>query len=287
MRSFLLASAALVGFAANSLLCRLALAPRSIDAASFTLVRLASGALVLALLARLARQEGPRAVGGSWAGAAALFAYAAGFSFAYLRLGAGTGALVLFGAVQLTMLGWGIFRGERPGPSVFLGTAVALAGLVVLTFPGLSAPDPLGAALMAAAGISWGVYSLRGRGGTNPLATTAGNFARSVPFAVGLSLASLAAAAPHASPRGLALAVASGAIASGVGYSLWYAALRDLTATRAAVAQLVVPVLAAVGGVLVLDEHLTGRLVGAGTLILAGVALALARPAAATRRRSA
>ncbi|HEV8268348.1 MAG TPA: DMT family transporter [Thermoanaerobaculia bacterium] len=284
MRTFLLASAALVGFAANSLLCRLALAPRSIDASSFTLVRLASGALMLAILVRLARQEGPRTVAGSWAGAAALFAYAAGFSFAYLRLGAGTGALVLFGAVQLTMLGWGIFRGERPGPLVFVGTLMALAGLVVLTFPGLSAPDPLGAALMAGAGVSWGVYSLRGRGGKNPLATTAGNFARSVPMAAALSLAALAAAAPHASPRGVALAVASGALASGVGYSLWYAALRDLTATRAAVAQLVVPVLAAFGGVLLLGERFTGRLIGAGTLILAGVALALLRRSATGKR---
>jgi drug/metabolite transporter (DMT)-like permease len=273
-RTLALTLAALTGFAANSLLCRGALKPHAIDAASFTSVRLCAGALMLALLSRtLGRRPVQRQ--GSWPAALALFGYAIAFSFAYLRLEAGVGALLLFAVVQLTMILAGVRAGERPRAAQWLGLAVAFAGLVVLTRPGASAPDPLGAALMASAGVAWGVYSLLGRGCAHPLAATADNFARAVPFALLASLSALPAL--HASGRGLALAAASGALASGVGYSLWYAALRGLTATRAAIVQLAVPVLAAAGSVALLGEPLTGRLLLGGCAVLAGVAIAVLR----------
>jgi drug/metabolite transporter (DMT)-like permease len=274
LRTAALTAAALLGFAANSILCRMALQPRLADAASFTTIRLVSGAVVLVLLARTSVRA--ESSGGSWASAAALFAYAAAFSFAYLRIGAGVGALLLFGAVQATMLLWALRSGERLRPLQWLGLAAALAGVVALVRPGLAAPDPLGASLMLAAGVAWGAYSLRGRGIPRPLAATASNFARSVPFTLALSLA---APGPVAvSPRGALLAVASGALASGVGYSLWYAALRGLTASRAAVVQLLVPLLAAAAAVVLLNEPLTARLTGAGIAILGGIALAMGKP---------
>jgi drug/metabolite transporter (DMT)-like permease len=279
-RTALLTAAALCAFAGNSLLCRVALAAGRIDAASFTGIRLASGALVLAVIAAAAARDaraGARA--GSWGSAAALFLYAAPFSYAYLRLGAGPGALILFGAVQATMIGREIIRGNHPPPLVWIGLAVAVAGLVVLTRPGRAAPDPLAAAAMALAGVAWGVYSLRGRRDpTDPRVSTAGNFARSVPFAVALVGAAIAAHGLHVTPAGAALAAASGAIASGLGYVAWYAALRGLTATRAAVLQLLVPVIAALGGVALLAEPVTARLLGGGTAILGGVALAALAP---------
>jgi drug/metabolite transporter (DMT)-like permease len=276
VRIGLLTSTALVAFAANSLLCRLALRPGLIDAASFTTLRLVSGALTLQLLLR-ARAERPLAEGG-WGSALALFAYAAPFSFAYLRIEAGVGALLLFGAVQTTMLLAGFRAGERLSAGEGLGLALAVLGLCGLLVPGLSAPDPLGAALMLTAGAAWGVYSVHGKRAARPLLATASNFTRSVPLAVGVSL--VTASQAHASWRGVALAVCSGALASGLGYSLWYAALSDLTSTRAAIVQLAVPVLAAAGGVLLLDEEVTLRLLGCGAAILAGVALAvLTRPA--------
>lgn len=269
MRLALLVIAALVGFAANSLLCRAALGPRSIDAATFTAIRLGSGALVLAALARRPR-------GGSWPSGIALFAYAAAFSFAYLRLGTATGALILFATVQVTMIGWGVSRGERPRPIAWVGIAVALAGLVALTLPGLTAPDPLGTALMTLAGVAWGIYSLRGRGAKHPLAVTADNFARAVPLA-GVLVAGylLQGHAIHTTARGAVLAAGSGALASGLGYTLWYAALPKLAATRAAIVQLAVPVIAGSAGALVLGETLTPRLVMCAPLILGGVLLVL------------
>ncbi|WP_239470368.1 DMT family transporter [Archangium violaceum] len=275
LKTAVLTVLALMGFAANSLLCRAALENGAwrIDAASFTSVRLLSGALVLWLLLR-ARGGGERR--GSWGSALALFTYAAGFSLAYVRIPAGVGALLLFGCVQATMLGVGLFRGERPRVLEWMGLAMALGGLLVLRLPGATAPDALGATLMAGAGVAWGVYSLRGRGNADPLAATADNFLRSVPMTLGLSaLALLVQGAPRATPAGVGLAVASGALASGVGYSLWYAALPHLTALRAAVVQLAVPVVAAAGGVLLLGEALTPRLVGAGGALLCGVLLAL------------
>jgi drug/metabolite transporter (DMT)-like permease len=279
-----LTTAALVGFAANSLLCRAALGDGSIDAASFTTIRIAAGAITLALLARVPLLRGP----GSWASAGALFAYAAAFSFAYLRLTTATGALVLFAMVQATMIGVSVARGDRPRALEWVGLALAAGGLVALTAPGLEAPDPLGAGLMATAGIAWGVYSLRAQGAkrrpyddpgahktANPLAVTADNFARSVPLAAVLLAIAVPLDGGHATGRGAVLAIASGAIASGIGYSLWYAALPHLAAARAAIVQLSVPVLAAAGGVIALGEVVTLRLAGAAAAILGGVAIAL------------
>jgi len=275
-RTAALTALAMVAFAANSLLCRMALQPALIDPASFGSVRLVSGAIVLAAIVRW--QAAPAAAShGDWQAAAMLFAYVAFFSFAYLSLSAGTGALILFGAVQLTMLIAGLRAGEAFGPAARAGLALAVMGLVYLVLPGLSAPPPLGAALMAAAGVAWGLYSLHGRGVTDPLAATAGNFLRAVPMALALSvLAPLAAlAAAHAAAAGIALAVLSGAITSGLGYVVWYAALRGLNATRAAVVQLSVPPIAAFGGALLLGESISLRLVLASAAILGGIALVL------------
>lgn len=265
-------TAALAAFAANSVLCRMALGQRTIDAATFSTIRLAAGAVALLLVMAWTRDRGLR-LKGSWTSASMLFLYAAPFSFAYLSLGAGTGALILFGSVQVTMLLAALRSGERPCPLQWLGFGLALAGFVYLVLPGLAAPSLSGSALMALAGFSWGVYSLRGRGAADPLAQTAGNFVRSVPFAVAIGLVAL----PHfhLEPIGAVLAVASGALASGGGYVVWYAALRGLSATRAAVVQLSVPVLAAAGGVVFLAERVSVRLVLSATLVLGGIALAL------------
>lgn len=263
---------AMIAFAGNSLFCRLALKDTAIDAASFTLIRLVAGAAALWLILRL-RDGGQAVKAGSWPSALALFAYAAAFSFAYITLPAGTGALLLFGAVQATMIGYGWWGGERMRPVQLAGFLLASAGLVGLLLPGLSAPPLLGALLMLAAGIAWGVYSLRGKGAGDPTRVTAGNFLRAVPFAVGLSLAAL----PWMSldMLGVGYAIASGALASGVGYSIWYTALRGLTATSAATVQLSVPVLAAVGGIIFLSEPITLRFVVASAAILGGIALVI------------
>jgi drug/metabolite transporter (DMT)-like permease len=280
-RTVLLTGSALTAFAANSLLCRAALGRAAIDAASFSTIRLASGAATLALIT-LSTRRGSSGMAGSWGSAALLFLYAVPFSFAYVNLGAGMGALILFGAVQATMLVAALSSGERPHVVQWLGLILAVGGLVYLVMPGLAAPSPTGSALMALAGAAWGVYSLRGRGASDPLAETAGNFARSVPLAIAVSIA----AAPHAviGARGARLAVASGALASGLGYVAWYAALSGLSATRAASVQLAVPVLAAVGGVLFLKERITLRLIVATILIFGGVALALTRTERRRRR---
>jgi drug/metabolite transporter (DMT)-like permease len=281
---------ALIAFAANSVLCRLALLGGTIDAASFTTVRFASGAAMLAAVGVLM----PPAVGGpprwhassgTWGSALVLFLYAVPFAFAYTRLTAGTGALILFGGVQVTMITAAIRTGERPRPQQWIGLSLAVAGLVYLVLPGVQAPSAAGAALMATAGAAWGVYSLRGRGNANPLAQTAGNFLRVLPFIAAVNL--LLVTRVHAGARGLGLAVASGALASGLGYVVWYAALRALTATRAAVVQLAVPVLAAAGGVVFLSETVTPRLAASSVLVLGGIGLALAgreRMAPAGRR---
>jgi drug/metabolite transporter (DMT)-like permease len=269
----LLTSLALLAFASNSVLTRLALAGQHIDPASFTLVRLAAGAAVLGALARM--QARARAPSGrrDLAGPLALFAYAAPFSFAYQRIGAALGALVLFGVVQMTMIGWGVARGERPGVRTWSGLALAVAGLAALTLPSAARPDPLGMGLMTLAGISWGVYSLRGKSAGDPLAVNARNFLLSVPLAVLVSAATFRSASVHG--RGLGLAIVSGAVTSGVGYAIWYRALRGLAATRAAVVQLSVPVIAAAGAVVFLGETASARLMICGAAIIGGVALAL------------
>ncbi|WP_321884994.1 DMT family transporter [Paraburkholderia bannensis] len=277
-RTVLLTSAAMVAFASNSLLCRLALQHASIDAASFASIRLVSGAVMLGVLARLGTNRAQQAKA-DWLAATMLFAYVAFFSFAYLSVSAATGALILFGAVQLTMFAAGLRAGEQFAPLAWLGLALALAGLLYLVSPGVTAPTPLGAALMSAAGIAWGVYSLRGRGVANPLAATAANFLRAAPMALLLSLllSLLLHDRFHVTPGGIALAVASGAVTSGIGYVIWYAALKGLSAMRAATVQLSVPPIAAFGAALLLSEDISMRLVTASVAILGGIALALAR----------
>jgi drug/metabolite transporter (DMT)-like permease len=270
-RTVVLTLAALLAFAANSVLCRKALCAATIDAASFTAVRLISGAVVLWVLISLTRGHQASNRGGTWLSAFMLFLYAASFSFAYLKLTAGTGALILFCSVQLTMILYGIWSGERPHALQWTGLILALGGLVYLVVPGLAAPSPGGSALMAIAGVGWGVYSLRGRGIKDPAAMTAGNFLRSVPFVIVIGFVMLSQI--HVSSEGLLLAFISGSLTSGVGYLIWYAALQGLTATRAATVQLSVPVLAAFGGVIFLSEHISPRLVIATVLIIGGVAL--------------
>ncbi len=272
-RTAALTAATLLCFAANSLLCRAALRDRRIDAATFTSVRLVSGAAALALVVAFRRRALRRT--GSIGSGLALFVYAAAFSLAYVRIGAGVGALLLFGTVQVTMLGWSAARGARPGAAQWLGIAVALAGLACLALPGATAPDPAGAVLMIAAGAAWGSYSLRGRSAPDPLATNADNFLLAVPFAIALSAAFLRDFAPTG--PGVLLAVASGALASGGGYSLWYEVVPALGATRAATVQLAVPLLAGVGATVLLGERLTLRIALSGAAILTGIALTLRR----------
>ncbi len=280
LRIVLLTSLAMLAFAGNSLLCRLALNQTTIDAASFTSIRLISGAIVLWLLSRWGRSA---ATGrGNWLSAAALFAYAAGFSFAYLSLPAAVGALLLFSAVQATMIGHGFWSGERLRPVQLVGLALAFGGLVGLLLPGLTAPPPLAAALMLGAGMAWGVYSLRGKRAGDPLRVTAGNFLRSVPLTVVLS--GVAWSGRSLDPAGCLYAIASGALASGVGYALWYTALPSLPATQAAIVQLSVPVLASLGGVVLLGEPLTWRSALASSAILGGIALVILEKGRAGRR---
>jgi len=268
-----LTALALVAFAANSLLCRLALGEAQVDAASYTSLRLVSGAATLWVIVTLSGRSKGQKYAGGWVSAAMLFLYAVSFSYAYLTLDAGTGALILFGAVQATMILAGILEGHRPHALEWIGMIGAFCGLVYLLSPGLSAPAPVGSMLMAVAGIAWGIYSLRGRNAGDPVLATAAAFARAAPFALIASLALIAHI--EISVRGAWLAVASGALASGLGYVAWYAALKGLTTTRAAIVQLSVPVIAAIGGVLFLSEAITYRLVLSGSVILGGVALAI------------
>ena len=281
LRTVVLTAVAMLAFAANSLLCRLALQRQGIDPASFGSIRLVSGAITLALVVQL-RTRPHSARRADWLAAAMLFAYVAFFSFAYLTLSAGTGALILFGAVQLTMLGAGLGSGERFGAVAWLGFVLAAGGLVYLVLPGVAAPPLLGAVLMAVAGVAWGVYSLRGRGVADPLAATSRNFLRAVPLALVLSVIFVARA--HADATGIALAVASGALTSGIGYVVWYAALARLSAMQAATVQLSVPLLAAFGGVLLLSEAITPRLAAASAAILGGIAIVLSQKSRNARR---
>ena len=264
----------MVAFAANSLLCRMALGDPLVDPVSFTTIRLVSGALALVAISRLVvGPEVPQTTKGSWGSGFALFAYAGAFSLAYVSLSAGMGALILFGSVQVTMLGAALTSGERLTPAQWVGSVAAIGGLVYLVLPGISAPDPVGALLMCVSGIAWGVYSIRGKGVSAPVAMTAGNFLRSTPFAIAVSAVALSRV--HLEPSGILLAVASGSVTSGMGYVLWYKVLRSLTTSQASIVQLSVPVLAAFGGVAFLSEQVSTRLVAASALILGGVALAV------------
>lgn len=273
-QTVVLTTLAMLAFAGNSLLCRLALAHSHIDPASFTTVRLVAGALMLAAILRW--RQGPVRPAGGWLAALALFTYAGAFSFSYVQLTAATGALLLFGAVQATMIGAGLARGERFVGWQQLGLALALGGLVALLLPGLSAPPWAASGWMLLAGIAWGVYSLLGKGAGDPLQVSAGNFLRATPLALLASLVGWPWA--HVDAAGMAYAVASGALTSGVGYAIWYTALRGLTVHRAATVQLSVPALAALGGVALLGEVLTLRLVLASVAVLGGIALVILRP---------
>jgi drug/metabolite transporter (DMT)-like permease len=283
LRLVFLVTLAMLAFAGNSLLCRMALKQTTIDPASFTTVRLLSGACMLWLVVRV---KGSRrsaadvvgAVGGNWLSAGALFAYAAGFSFAYVNMTAATGALLLFGAVQATMIGYGVFKGERLRGPQLAGFTLALTGLVALMLPGLATPSLNSSLSMLGAGIAWGVYSLRGKrpqgaGPADPTRVTAGNFIRATPMALGLSV--LMAGSLSMDGAGLGYAVVSGALASGLGYAIWYQALPALRATHAATVQLSVPVIATLGGIAFLGETLTLTLVLASVAILGGIALVI------------
>jgi len=269
----------MIAFASNSLLCRAALKQTSIDAASFTFVRVFSGAVVLWLvtnLRRMIRTTRDVGVGGNWISALALFLYAAGFSFAYVDVAAGTGALLLFGAVQATMILWGLHKGERLRAIQIVGLVVAMTGLVVLLFPGLSAPPLFGSILMLGAGVAWGIYSLRGKREKNPVTATTGNFVRAVPFAAAVSIIFLRWL--DLDIAGVIYAIISGAITSGLGYVIWYCVLPSLKAASAATVQLSVPVLAATGGILLLGEPITLRYVLASIAVLGGIALVVVAP---------
>jgi drug/metabolite transporter (DMT)-like permease len=270
--TLLLTTTAMIAFAGNSLLCRLALKHTGIDAASFTSIRLVSGALTLWLILRLRGRA--HAPAGNWPSALALFGSAAGFSYAYVSLPAGTGALLLFGTVQATMIGYGLWCGDRMGARQWVGLVCAFCGLTALLLPGAAAPSLLGAVLMMATGVSWGVYSLRGRGTGDPIRVTAGNFLRAALVALALSAVTFRWGAVDA--PGVWYALASGALASGVGYAIWYTALPGLQATSAATVQLSVPIIAALGGSMVLGEAISVRLLFASAAVLGGIALVIA-----------
>lgn len=270
-RTLLLTALAMLAFAGNSLLCRLALKASSIDASTFTSVRLLCGALTLWLLLRLRTDR--KAIAGNWAGAACLFIYASTFSYAYISLDTGVGALLLFGAVQVSMIVYGLCTGERFNRMTSCGLLIALAGLIMLLLPGARAPALSGALLMMLAGVAWGAYSLLGRRVADPLAATAGNFIRAIPFTLLLNAALLTQA--NWDTRGLLYAAVSGALTSGIGYAIWYTALAGLKSFQAATVQLSVPILAALAGSLFLDEALSLRLILSSVAVLGGVALVL------------
>ncbi len=270
-RIIILLSLTMILFASNSLLCRAALKSTSIDAASFTTIRLISGAIILWVIVRT--NHGTHVGGGNWPSAFMLFVYAVGFSFAYISLSAATGALLLFSAVEATMISHGIWMGERLRRVQLLGLVLAFSGFVGLLLPGLTAPPLGGSISMLIAGVAWGIYSLRGRGARDPVKSTAGNFLRAVPMAIALSILSFKGATLD--NAGVGYAVASGALASGIGYSIWYMALPALKATSAAIVQLCAPVIAALGGLVLLGEPITLRLALACVAILGGIALAI------------
>lgn len=273
LKTILLTIFALVAFAFNSILCRLALGNEIIDAVGFTTIRLVSGAITLSIISITLNRKQTELKRGNWLSAFFLFAYAICFSFAYLKLTTATGALILFSSVQLTMICFALIKGERPQIIEWLGLILAFGGLIYLVFPGLSAPPFTYSVLMMSAGIAWGFYTLRGRGSENPLAETTGNFIRTVPMILVIGLFFLSNV--QISSKGIIFAVLSGAIASGIGYSVWYAILKNHTATRAATLQLSVPAIASIGGVIFLAETLSFRILLASSLILGGIGMAI------------
>jgi drug/metabolite transporter (DMT)-like permease len=272
VRTAVFTALALVAFAGNSLLCRMALGPAAIDAASFSTIRIVAGACCLGLLTAVTRR-GRVWTQGSWLSAAILFVYAIPFSYAYGLLTAGTGALILFGTVQVTMIGGALVEGERPRARQWFGLLVAIAGLVYLLSPGIASPSPVGAALMAVAGVAWALYSIQGRGAVDPVAQNGGNFIRTLPMLLMVSV--LALRFRHIETGGAILAIVSGALTTGLGYAVWYSALRGLTATRAALVQLLVPVITVTGGVVFLREPISPRVLLSAAIVIAGIGLAL------------
>lgn len=262
---------ALIAFAANSVLCRLALGEETIDAASFTVIRLLSGALVLLAILAFSNDKEASASKGSWSASLMLFVYAVAFSFAYISLDTGTGALILFGSVQITMILLSLVSGNRLHLSEWVGVIIAFTGFVYLILPEVTSPSVMGFLLMIAAGIAWGMYTLKGRGSDHPLKDTAYNFLRTIPLVIILLVITIQDA--HYSAAGVLLAVLSGGIASGIGYTIWYIALGGLSTTQAAVVQLSVPVIAAFGGVLFVSEAITARLTLSASMVLGGILL--------------
>jgi drug/metabolite transporter (DMT)-like permease len=274
MRIFLLTALTMIAFAANSILGRTALEDGAIDASSYSLIRLGSGAVMLAILVGVSKGFSRKTLsGGNLFSALSLFVYAAAFSFSYINIETGVGALILFACVQATMIGWSLFKGDRPSGLEWLGMIIAFGAFVWLVSPGLQAPDPIAALLIAFSGIAWGIYSLRGKSASDPLMATAGNFILSVPMALALLL--VMHSSLDITQYGVLLAIASGAITSGLGYALWYRVLKQITPTKAAIVQLTVPVLAGFGGTLVLNEAWTFRFALASALILGGVAISI------------
>jgi len=272
MSHLLLTAMAMLAFAANSILCRMALGEGTIDAASFTSIRLLSGALTLGAIL-VYRQRGFARGRINMLSVLMLFSYAICFSFSYINLATGTGALILFGTVQLTMIGYGLLQGERLGKLAWLGIAAAFGGLVYLLMPGVTAPPLFSSLLMVIAGLAWGIYSLRGKASSNPLINTAWNFIGTLPLALLTTLYFLPQVS--LSSNGIMLAILSGAFASGIGYAIWYRALPHLAPTHAATVQLSVPVIAAFGGVMLMAEPVSLRLIISGVVVLGGIYLTI------------
>ena len=271
IKTILFTGLALIAFAANSVLCRLALGGSAIDASTFTIVRLLSGVIVLTVILNISKinSNSSPSTKGSWPASIALFLYAITFSFAYVTLETATGALILFGSVQITMILLSIFSGNRLHISEWVGMAIAFAGFVYLVLPGVTTPSVIGFFLMTVSGIAWGVYTLKGRGSKSPIMDTAFNFLRTLPFVIILAIITIKYA--HYSSEGILLAALSGGIASGIGYLIWYIALSGLSVTQAAVLQLLVPVIAAVGGIIFVSESISLRLAVSSTMILGGI----------------
>lgn len=269
VKTIIFTGLALIAFAANSVLCRLALGEEAIDASSFTIIRLLSGAIVLLAIISINKNKAGSSTRGSWSASLMLFLYAITFSFAYITLDTGTGALILFGSVQITMILLSLLSGNRLHLSEWMGVLIAFTGFVYLIFPELTTPSLTGFLLMTVAGIAWGIYTLKGRGSDNALMDTAYNFLRTFPLIAILIIITVKDA--HYSTEGILLAVLSGGIASGIGYTIWYIALGGLSATQAAVVQLSVPVIAALGGVIFVSEEVTLRLTVSASMILGGI----------------
>ena len=273
LRTFLFTAFALIAFASNSVLCRLALGGQAIDASSFTMIRLLSGCIMLLGILKFTGNKRIRPFRGSWKASAMLFLYAVTFSFAYITLDTGTGALILFGAVQMTIIIISVASGDKLQSLEWVGLLTAFTGFVYLVLPGVSKPSLSGFILMSAAGMGWGIYTLIGRGSENPLSDTAWNFTRALPFFIVVAIIVCFTKDIRLSQKGVILAMVSGAITSGIGYAVWYAALRGLSAIQAGVVQLFVPVIAALGGVVFVSEEISLRLIVSAILILGGITL--------------